>query len=280
MATNIALAAVKIAAGVLGSSYALIADGVESSVDVLSSFAVWNGLRIAAWPPDEDHPYGHGKAESIAGLVTALTLMAAAVAIAWESLREIFTPHHSPAPFTLIVLMAVIAIKTALSRFVKNVGADIDSSALKGDAAHHRSDAITSAAAFIGISIAIVGGPGYESADDWGALLASIVIAFNGVQLIRPVLHEIMDGSVSPELRAQAILIAASAPGVVQIEKCRMRKSGLGILMDIHVEVDALQTVAQGHAIGADAKHRLLKSPLRIHDVTVHIEPARPTSAG
>lgn len=274
MAANVALAGVKITAGILGHSYALVADGVESSVDVLSSFAVWNGLRIAAFPPDENHPYGHGKAESIAGLATALTLLVAAAAIAVESVREIVTPHHAPAPFTLAVLVGVIVVKSVLSRFVANIGAGLESTSLKGESAHHLSDAITSAAAFIGIAVALLGGPGYEPADDWAALFASLVIAVNGVNLLRPVVHEIMDGSVSPELRSEAIALAASVPGVLGIEKCRMRKSGLGVLMDIHVQVDGLHTVEHGHEIGSAVKHCLLQSPLRIVDATVHIEPA------
>jgi cation diffusion facilitator family transporter len=158
IAVNAVLAAVKIVTGVLGNSYALIADGIESTTDIVSSFIVWTGLRVSAVPPDKDHPYGHGKAEPIAALVVALALLAAAGMIAVQSISEIITPHHAPAWFTLLVLMVVIITKETLYRFVFKVGEKLTSTAVKGDAWHHRSDAITSAAAFVGILIAQIGG--------------------------------------------------------------------------------------------------------------------------
>jgi cation diffusion facilitator family transporter len=171
MAVNIVLAIVKIVTGVLGNSYALIADGIESTTDIISSLVVWTGLKISTLPPDDDHPYGHGKAESISAMVVALALFAAGALIAVQSVRELHVPHHTPAWFTLLVLALVIAIKETLFRFVSRVGLQLSSTAVQGDAWHHRADAITSAAAFIGISIALIGGKGYERADDWAALL-------------------------------------------------------------------------------------------------------------
>src|SRR5512139_623910 len=196
MAVNIVLAIVKIVTGVVGNSYALVADGIESTTDIVSSLVVWTGLKISSLPPDEDHPYGHGKAESMAGIVVALALLAAAVFIAIQSLREIITPHHAPAWFTLLVLALVIGTKETLYRFVFRVGDELTSTAVKGDAWHHRSDAITSTAAFIGISIALIGGNGYESADDWAALLACGVIVFNGYRIFYSALGEIMDAAL------------------------------------------------------------------------------------
>jgi cation diffusion facilitator family transporter len=171
MAVNIVLAIVKIVTGVLGNSYALIADGIESTTDIISSLVVWTGLKISTLPPDDDHPYGHGKAESISAMVVALALFAAGALIAVQSIRELHVPHHTPAWFTLLVLALVIAIKETLFRFVSRLGLQLSSTAVQGDAWHHRADAITSAAAFIGISIALIGGKGYERADDWAALL-------------------------------------------------------------------------------------------------------------
>ena len=170
MAVNIVLAIVKIVTGVVGNSYALVADGIESTTDVVSSLVVWTGLKISSLPPDEDHPYGHGKAESMAGIVVALALLAAAVFIGIQSVREIITPHHAPAWFTLLVLALVIGTMETVCRFVFRVGDELASTAVKSDAWHDRSDAITSAAAFVGISVALIGGKGYESADDWAAL--------------------------------------------------------------------------------------------------------------
>ena len=221
MAVNFVLAIVKIVTGIVGHSYALIADGIESTADIVSSIVVWTGLKISSLPPDDDHPYGHGKAESIAGLVVALALLAAAVFIAIQSVREIITPHHAPAWFTLLVLALVIATKETLYRFVFKVGDELTSTAVKGDAWHHRSDALTSAAAFIGISIALMGGPGYESADDGAALLACAIIVFNGYRIFRTALGEIMDAAVPNPMQKEIREIASSVTGVVRVEKCR-----------------------------------------------------------
>jgi cation diffusion facilitator family transporter len=274
MAVNIVLAIVKIVTGVLGNSYALIADGIESTTDIVSSLVVWTGLKISSLPADEDHPYGHGKAESIAGMVVALALLAAAAFIAVQSIREIITPHHAPAWFTLLVLALVIATKETLYRFVFKVGAELTSTAVKGDAWHHRSDAITSAAAFVGISIALIGGKGYESADDWAALLACAVILFNGYRIFRAALNEIMDAAPPDPLQIEIRELASSVPGVLRIEKCRTRKSGLGLFVEIHVEVDGDLTVRRGHEIAHQVSDRLKSSSLSIQHVVVHMEPA------
>ncbi|HXG46149.1 MAG TPA: cation diffusion facilitator family transporter [Methylomirabilota bacterium] len=275
---NLLLAGGKILAGILGHSYALVADGIESIADIFSSLVVWGGLRISARPADANHPFGHGKAESIAALLVSFTLLGAALLIAAQSIREIRTPHHAPAPFTLLVLVGVILIKEGLFRLVFRVGRHLESAALKSDAWHHRSDALTSAAAFVGIGIALVGGPGFEAADDWAALVACAVIAANGLRLLRGALDEVMDASVSPETAAFIRAIAADVEGVAGIEKCRIRKHGLHLAMDIHVRVDGDLTVRRGHEIGHAVKDRLLASQHRINDVTVHIEPSPPAA--
>lgn len=278
MAVNVVLAIIKIVTGVLGNSYALIADGIESTTDIVSSLVVWTGLKVSSLPADEDHPYGHGKAEPIAGVIVAVALLGAAVLIAVQSMREIITPHHAPAWFTLLVLALVILTKETLYRFVFKVGNELSSTAVKGDAWHHRSDAITSAAAFIGISIALIGGKGYEAADDWAALFACVIILFNGFRIFRAGLAEIMDTAAPDPLQKEIRLISASVPGVVNIEKCRTRKSGLGLLVELHVEVDGDLSVRRGHAIAHDVIDRLKSSSLPIQFVMVHIEPARQVS--
>ena len=280
IATNVMLAIVKIVTGMLGNSYALIADGIESTADIVSSLVVWTGLKISSLPADEDHPYGHGKAESIAAAIVALALLAAAVLIAVQGIREIATPHHAPAWFTLLVLALVMATKETLYRIVSKVGDELSSTAVKGDAWHHRSDALTSAAAFIGISIALLGGKGYESADDWAALLACAVIAFNGFRLFRTALGEIMDAAVSDPLHKEIRALSSSVPGVVGIEKCRIRKSGLGLFVEIHVEVEGGLTVRRGHQIAHEVSDHLQTSSLSVQHVMVHVEPARQEAAG
>ena len=274
MAVNIVLAIVKIVTGVLGNSYALIADGIESTTDIISSLVVWTGLKISTLPPDDDHPYGHGKAESISAIIVSLALLGTAVLIALQSIREIVVPHHAPAWFTLPVLALVIATKETLYRFVSKVGHQLSSTAVKGDAWHHRSDAITSAAAFIGISIALIGGKGYERADDWAALFACTVILFNGYRIFRAALNDIMDAAAPDPLQKEIRAISASVPGVVRIEKCRTRKSGLGLLVEVHVEVNGDLSVRRGHQIAHEVSDRLKSSSLSVQHVVVHVEPA------
>jgi cation diffusion facilitator family transporter len=274
--TNFGLAIIKVVVGIVGNSYALIADGIESTADIISSFIVWSGLRIASRPPDEDHPYGHGKAESLAGMIVAAALLGAAALIAWQSIGEIRNPHGPPAWFTLVTLVLVIAVKEALFRFVNKTGESLGSTALRSDAWHHRSDALTSAAAFIGISVALIGGEGYEGADDWAALFACAIIAFNGLRLLRPALSEVMDGAVETATQERIRAVAGGVAGVAAIEKCRVRKSGLGLCMDIHVEVDGRMTVREGHEIAHRVKDALVASGLRVADVVVHIEPSPP----
>jgi cation diffusion facilitator family transporter len=273
---NAVLAVIKIITGILGNSYALIADGIESTTDIFSSLIVWGGLKISSRPPDENHPYGHGKAESLAALVVSIALLAAALVIVVQSIREIITPHHLPASFTLYVLVGVVITKELLYRFVFREGSKVGSTAMKADAWHHRSDAITSAAVFFGILIALIGGEGYEMADDWAALVASGFISFNGIRMLRFALHEIMDSAPDSELEQKIRKVARSTKGVIEIEKCFIRKSGVYLIVDIHVEVDGQLSVAQGHQIAHHLKDNLIASNQFISSVMVHIEPHQP----
>src|SRR5438477_6412567 len=193
LAVNIMLASVKILAGFFGNAYVLIADGIESAMDVGGSIVIWGGLKVAARPPDRTHPYGHGKAEPIAAVIVAIGVVAAAFGLAIQSVREIFLPHHGPAPYTLVVLVVAVIVKEILYRYVIRFGRSVESTAVQTDAWHHRTDALTSSAAFIGISVALVGGETWQSADDWAALFACALIGANGSRLLRPALYEIMD---------------------------------------------------------------------------------------
>jgi len=271
---NVVLASVKIVAGVVGHAYVLIADGIESALDVGGSIVIWGGLTVAARPPDRTHPYGHGKAEPIAALVVAICVLAAAIGLAIESVREILTPHHGPAPFTLAILVGVIVIKEFLFRYVNRIGRDLESTAVQTDAWHHRNDALTSAAAFIGISVALIGGERWQSADDWAALFACAVIAANGVRLALPAFQEIMDTAPAGKIVGSILAVASSVPGVVEVEKCYARKMGLDYYVDIHVGVDGNISVHEGHEIAHRVKSAIQQSDSRIADVLVHIEPA------
>jgi cation diffusion facilitator family transporter len=274
MMVNVVLAAAKISAGLFGNSYVLIADGIESALDIAGSVVIWGGLKFAARPPDPTHPYGHGKAEPLAAGLVAMGVLLASVALAIQSVREIFTPHHGPAPFTLVVLIVVIVVKESLYRFVIRVGKDVDSTAVKTDAWHHRADALTSMAAFAGISLALIGGEKWYSADDWAALFACAVIATNGWKLLFPALHEMLDSAPRGEIVKTIQLAATAVPGVLEVEKCLVRKMGISFYVDLHVGVDGGISVRDGHAIAHQVKDAIKATDPRIADVLVHVEPA------
>jgi cation diffusion facilitator family transporter len=274
MIVNLIFAAAKILGGLFGHAYVLIADGIESALDIGGSFVIWGGLKFAARPPDETHPYGHGKAEPIAAAVVAFGVLAAAAGLAIQSVREILTPHHGPAPFTLGILIVVIVVKEILFRYVNRIGRHVESTAVQTDAWHHRSDALTSAAAFIGISVALMGGSGWQSADDWAALFACAVIAANGIRLLRPALYEIMDTAPRGQIVDRVRDAARSVPGVRDVEKSFVRKMGLSFYADLHVKVDGDISVRDGHRIAHEVKQAIQQTDSRIADVLVHIEPA------
>jgi cation diffusion facilitator family transporter len=275
---NAGLALVKLLAGIIGNTYALIADAVESTADIFASMIVWGGLRVASRDPDEDYPFGYGKAEALAGFTVALMLVFAAVFIATEAAREIRTPHRTPAPWTLIVIVVVMLVKWWLSRRVHAVGTDIGSTAVKADAWHHMSDAITSAAAFIGISIAVLGaryagGSGWESADDWAALLASLVIAYNGVVMMQPALHDLMDRAPGSEVIGEVRRAAESVAGVRATEKLFIRKMGTTFRVTIHVHADPAMPLRDAHILGGKVKGAIRAAVPKVQSVLVHMEP-------
>ena len=274
MIVNSIFAVAKILGGVFGHAYVLIADGIESGLDIAGSFVIWSGLKVAARPPDASHPYGHGKAEPIAAVIVGAGVLAAAVGLAIQSVREIFLPHHTPAAYTLGILIVVIVIKETLFRYANRIGRDVESTAVQTDAWHHRSDALTSAAAFIGISVALIGGKRWQSADDWAAIFACVVIAANGVRLMRPAFYEIMD--TAPRKIVKSVCsVASTVSGVIEVEKCRARKMGLEFYVDLHVGVDGKISVHEGHEIAHRVKNAIQQSDSRIADVLVHIEPAQ-----
>lgn len=270
---NAALASVKMAGGFFGHSFALIADGCESFADIFSSLIVYAGLRYSAKPRDANHPYGHGKAEPLAAAVVGLALIAAGISIAVESIREIVTPHTAPAPFTLVILAGVVLVKELMFRYGLGVGASVDSLAVRADAWHHRSDAITSAFAFVGISIALWQGPGWEAADDWAALAASAIILYNAYNQLRPAIADLSDAAPPETLAQQVRTVAGTVDGVRGLEKCFVRKMGLEYFVDLHVLVDAEIPVREGHRIAHAVKDAVRDANPRVAEVLVHVEP-------
>ncbi len=267
------LGVIKIFAGIFGHCYVLIADGIESVSDVFSSTIVYSGIKIGAIPPDHNHPYGHGKAEALAGIVVSFMLLASAVVIVVQAFKEIAVAHYAPAPWTLTVLVVVIIVKETMFYFLSRTGDETKNHSLKADAWHSRSDALTSLCALIGISVALWAGKGYESVDDWAAIVASGIIIFNGLRILKPAVDEMMDTTASPKVTENIRRIILSVDGVKDVEKCWVRKSGHGHLAEIHVEVDGNLSVKDGHEIAHRVKDKLLDSDQRLINAVIHIEP-------
>lgn len=275
---NLILGAAKFLAGIFGHSHALIADATESFADIFNSLIMWRGVAVAAAPADEDHPYGHGKAEPLAAAFGAFMLL---VAAAWITAKAGWNitewahgiPRPQPVWFTLVALGVVVLVKESMFRFVAREGADTDNAAVTTDAWHHRSDAITSVAAAIGITVALIGGPKWVCADDVAAIFAAFVIGWSGWLLLRPALGELMDQAPGPEIIEQIRQIASGTEGVASVEKCFVRKAGHQLFVEMHVEVDPQMTVLRSHEIAHAVKDKVRETMPSVGDVLVHIEP-------
>lgn len=270
---NLFLSIIKILSGVFGQSYALVADGIESLTDFVSSVLVFFGIKYANKPADEDHPYGHGKAEPLMTFLVVILLIVAAVIIIYQSVINIQLSREAPKPFTLYILGAIILLKEFLFQYVSKTGKKTKSTILIADAWHHRSDAITSLAAFIGIALALYMGEGWESADDWAAIVAGLIIFYNAYIIFRPALSEIMDEHIYDDFIEEIRTIACKVEGVKDTEKCFIRKHGMRFIVDLHLIVPGEISVKKGHDIAHEVKDKLkLKHP-EIADVLIHVEP-------
>ena len=279
---NAVLALIKGTAGILGNSYALIADAIESTTDIFSSLLLYFGLRLADRPPDANHPYGHGRAESLATFITVAFLLVSAGIIAYKSVVHIITPHKIPAPFTLIVLLAVVAVKEGLFRLFRKRGHEAASGALEAEAWHHRSDALTSLAAFCGITVSLVMGKGWESADDWAALVAAAIIFYNAWRIFRPALADIMDEDRFDALRQRIESIAKAEAGVHGVQECLVRKMGSAFVVDLRLLVDGTLSVTALCAMKERLRARLAADEARISRVFIECDccPACPHRRG
>ncbi len=270
---NVCLSIVKGLAGFFGNSYALIADAIESTTDIFSSLLVLFGIKYSSRPADENHPYGHGRAEPLITFLVVGFLITSATIIAYESISNINTPHNLPKSWTLIVLGLIIIWKEYSFRLVMKKSKESNSSSLRADAWHHRSDAITSVAAFIGISIALLFGKGYESADDWAALFASGFIIYNSYLIFRPALSEIMDEHLYDDLVDEIRKVSLQVDGIIDTEKCFIRKAGMKYHVDLHAIVDADISVREGHELAHNLKDTLRMQISELGHVLIHIEP-------
>ncbi|MGL2987650.1 cation diffusion facilitator family transporter [Flavobacterium sp. RSSA_27] len=270
---NTLLAIVKGLAGFFGNSYALIADAIESTTDIFASFLVLFGIKYSNKPADDNHPYGHGRAEPLITFLVVGFLITSATIIAYESIQNIGTPHELPKSWTLYILGTIIIWKEYSFQLVMKRSKETNSSSLEADAWHHRSDAITSVAAFLGISIALYFGKGYESADDWAALFASGFILYNSYKIFRPALSEIMDEHLYDELVEEIRLVSLTVPGIQDTEKCFIRKAGMQYHVDLHARVEGTITVREGHDIAHDLKDTLRAKIPSLGHVLIHVEP-------
>jgi cation diffusion facilitator family transporter len=270
---NTALALIKGLAGFFGNSYALIADAIESTTDIFASFLVLFGIKYSNRPADENHPYGHGRAEPLITFLVVGFLITSATIIGYESIINIQTPHQLPKSWTLFVLGAIIIWKEYSFRLVMKRSKETNSSSLKADAWHHRSDALTSVAAFIGISIALFLGKGYEAADDWAALFASVFILYNSYLIFRPALGEIMDEHLYDDLVEEIRKVSLQVDGIIDTEKCFIRKAGMQYHVDLHARVNGTITVKEGHDLSHKLKDTLREKIPELGHVLIHIEP-------
>jgi len=270
---NTCLALIKGLAGFFGNSYALIADAIESTTDIFASFLVLFGIKYSSRPADKNHPYGHGRAEPLITFIVVGFLVISATIIAYESVLNIRTPHELPKSWTLYVLGAIIIWKEYSFRLVIRRSIETNSSSLKADAWHHRSDAITSVAAFIGISVALLLGKGYESADDWAALFASVFIIFNAYLIFRPALGEIMDEHVYDDLIENIREVSLEVEGIIDTEKCFIRKAGMKYHVDLHAIVNGTITVKEGHDLAHKLKDTLREKLPELGHILIHVEP-------
>jgi cation diffusion facilitator family transporter len=270
---NGGLGGAKLAAGILGHSYAMVADAAESFADVMGSCVTLYALKKAAEPADSDHPSGHGRAETLASAVTALVLTGVGVAIFCEAALSLGEPRHAPNPLTLLVLVPVILVKEKMFHFMRARGKEIGSLAVLADAWHQRSDVVTSVAALTGIVVAWIGGPGWSHADSWAAMLASLWLVGTGLWLLGPALHELMEGSVDPALMEFIMETSKACEGVRGIDKVWVRKLGMRLMVDMHIVVDPDISVQEGHRLAHEVKDRLQRELPQVRDVMVHVEP-------
>lgn len=272
--SNLALMIIKLVAGLVGQSFALVADAIESAGDVVSSVFLILGINYAQRPPDQDHPYGHGRAEPLLTFIIVVFLFVSAIFIGYRSIQNILYPDGIvPEMYTIWVLAGIIIWKELSFRWLVHKNKSVKSSVIKADAWHHRSDAITSVAALVGIAIALVGGPQYAAADDWAALVASLIIIYNAYLIFKPALSEAMDEHLYQDIESEVRRIAMTVPGVSGTEKCIIRKSGTYYHIDLHALVDGGITVTEGHNIAhaiIDAVNLQLKNAGHIN---IHIEP-------
>jgi cation diffusion facilitator family transporter len=273
LVVNLALGVVKLVGGIIGGSFALISDAVNSLGDSLSSCVVLGALWYAQRPADEGHPYGHTRAEAVAASNVALLIIISALIVGWQAMTRLTVIHDVPPIWTLWIAGVNVVIKEGLYRYNSRVGKRIGSTAIIANAWDHRADALCSLAVFVGLGVVRWGGSAYIWADEAAALFVVAAILWSAVKLFRTSTSELLDPQADAKLVQRIRQAAVQVPGVQQVEKLWVRKSGLEYLADIHIKVNAQLTVDEGHRIGHLVKDRLLEDFESLRAVLVHLEP-------
>ncbi|SHP92526.1 ferrous iron efflux protein [Mycobacteroides abscessus subsp. abscessus] len=279
---NLVLAILKWVIGVYANSRALVADAVNSASDVAGSLAVFIGLRAAKQPPDEDHPYGHGKAESIAAIIVAVLLVLVGFEIGKSSFQAFFQPIEAPKLIALVAVIVSIAIKEAMFRYTYKMGKKLNSDALIVTAYDHRSDVYSSLAALVGIGCAILGDKlaiGWlVYADPVAGLFVSILILKLAWKLGSESIHNALDHVLHEEDTIELRKIVESIPEVKKIDELHAREHGHYVIIDIKISVDPYITVEEGHRVGKKVKQKLMEER-HVENVFVHINPYNPDNS-
>lgn len=273
LGVNLSLGVMKIIAGSVAHSYALLSDAVNSLGDVVTTVVVLIALRLAQQPPDDEHPYGHTRAEAIAASNVALLIIISALALAWRTLDRPVGQAVIPPGWALVLAAVNVIIKEALYRYKLRVGTRTGSAAIIANAWDHRSDALCSFAVLVGLFLTRIGGQYGIWADTAASLLVIAVVVANGIVVFRRSVHELLDPQAGDDFVREIRGAAITMPGVLGVEKLWVRKSGLEFFADIHLEVDPEITVAEGHRIGHAVRDRLIEKFPPLRDVLVHLEP-------
>jgi cation diffusion facilitator family transporter len=269
------LALAKILTGLSGHSTAVVADGLESAGDVLSSGLVLLGLKLAAKPADEEHPYGHGRAEILTALLIGLVLTTGGALISYGSLHRLGHPHNPLERYVVWPLIASFLIKGTLAIFKFRYGRRMQSAALTADAWNDAMDTLSAIAALTAVGLTLADPVRFLEADCYGGFLVGLIVVTTGVRVSRDTVLQLMDTMPEERLMDQIRAVASSVPGASGVEKCYARKTGLRYHVDLHLEVDPEMTVRQSHKVAHDVQQRILDRLDWVADVLVHVEPAQ-----
>jgi cation diffusion facilitator family transporter len=273
MSVGVALACAKIIVGVRVGSVSVISDGCEAAADVFSSGFVYAGLWLASKPPDYEHPYGHGRYETLAGLAVGALLLLTGAAIFWNGLTR-FHETNELEVYALYPLLAAFVLKVTLAATKFRIGRRIDSSALQADGWHDLTDLLSTAVAFVAVMLTLFDPHRYGYADHIGGMLIGVIIFALSIRVVSQTIGQLVDTMPEPSRLAQIRQVATSVPGTLGIEKCYARRTGLKYHVDLHLEVDPEMTVRESHKIASEVKQQI-KARLRwVADVLVHVEPS------